>query len=251
MIIASKGFRASGRSGGALVGLAILLGTIGQVWADDDFIVYSPHVVDGQSEIEMRGFTYSDARPAFNQTGAFEVSVAHTFTSWWKVEYYAGEYNQGPTIGTQFAGQELENTFQLADAGEYWADPGFLVSYIHSTIQGIPDGAEFGPLFEKQVGRVLQRLNVLWDKSFWGPQMGRYGFRTAYSAGYAITSTIVPGFEAYDRPIDHAHQIGPAFSGELHLGHGDELEYSTALLYGVNYGAPDKTLVMRMEYEFF
>jgi len=45
--------------------------------------------------------------------------------------------------------------------------------------------------------------------------------------------------------------MGPAFSGELRMGQGDELEYSAALLYGLNQGAPDRTISIRLSYEFF
>lgn len=219
--------------------------------ADDDFIVYSPHVAQGQSEVELRGYTYQDGRANLNGAGAFETSLAHTFTSWWKAELYAGEFTRDPTLGTHLAGQELENIFQLAEAGEYWVDPGFVASYIHNHQPGVPDGVEFGPLLEKQVGRLVQRLNLIWQKDLGGNASGKYNFRSAYSFGYQFSTRVVPGFEAYYRPADDAHQIGPAFSGELPLGRGDELEYSTVMLYGVNHGAPDRTVIMRVAYEFF
>jgi len=219
--------------------------------ADDDFIVYSPHVTQGQSEVEMRGYTYSDGRAALDRVGAFELAVAHTFTPWWKAEVYVGEFNHDPLLGTHLSGQEFENIFQLAEAGEYWVDPGFVASYIHNRQAGAPDGVEFGPLLEKQTGHFIQRLNLIWQKDLGGTASGKYNFRSAYSAGYKIESALVPGIEAYYRPADDAHQMGPAFSGELHLGHGDELEYSTALLYGINHGAPDRTVILRVAYEFF
>ncbi|HKS92565.1 MAG TPA: hypothetical protein VJQ83_11600, partial [Tepidiformaceae bacterium] len=54
----------------------------------DDFIVYSPHVNRGQSEIELRGFYSSDDRSAFDGAAAGELSLAHAFTDWWKPEIY-------------------------------------------------------------------------------------------------------------------------------------------------------------------
>ncbi len=231
--------------------LVLMCGLCAAARADDDFIVYSPHVTQGQSEVELRGYTYSDGRSSLDRSGAFELAVAHTFTSWWKAEVYAGEFNHDPMMGTHLAGQEFENIFQLAQPGEYWVDPGFVASYIHNRQAGVPDGVEFGPLLEKQTGHVIQRLNLIWQKDLGGEASGKYNFRSAYSAGYKIESALVPGIEAYYRPADDAHQVGPAFSGELHLGRGDELEYSTALLYGINHGAPDRTIIVRVAYEFF
>lgn len=236
---------------GRVVAVVLMLGLCAGARGDDDFIVYSPHVSQGQSEVELRGYGYSDGRASLNRSGAFELAMAHTFTSWWKAEVYVGEFNYDPLMGTHLSGQEFENIFQLAAPGEYWVDPGFLASYIHNRQPGVPDGVEFGPLLEKQAGHFLQRLNLIWQKDIGGEANGKYNFRSAYSAGYKIQSAIVPGIEAYYRPADDAHQIGPAFSGELHLGRGDELEYSTALLYGINHGAPDRTIILRMAYEFF
>lgn len=220
--------------------------------ADDDFIVYSPLVTYGQSEVELRGFHSQDARPGVNGLGAFESSVAHTFTDWWKVEFYTSTYNQTPGLGTQFAGQELENTFQLTEPGQYPVDVGLLASYAQTPIPGLPNSLEFGPLLQTRLGYTQHTLNIICQKDVGGGAQPGCHLREAYSFSYRLTTPFSPGFEAYNRPFDRARQIGPAFSGEFKVGHGGkELEYSAALLYGTNFGAPDRTMVIRFEYEFF
>ena len=57
----------------------------------DDFVVYSPYVIATQSELELRGYTYSDARSDHSGNAA-ELSIAHAFTDWWKPEVYVAEY---------------------------------------------------------------------------------------------------------------------------------------------------------------
>jgi hypothetical protein len=47
-----------------------------------------------------------------------------------------------------------------------------------------------------------------------------------------------------------AHQIGPALNGELASSRGNEFEYSIAYLFGLNKGAPNRTLALRLEFEF-
>ena len=220
-------------------------------YADDDFIVYSPHLTQGQSEVEFRAYTTQDGRNALDKAGSFELALAHTVTSWWKTELYVAGTDHDPVTGIHPSGYEFENTFQLADVGQYWADPGFIFSYVRSRVSGQPDSVELGPLFEKQSGAIIQRLNVVWQKDIGPNALRNYEFRTAYSFGYKIDATFIPGFEAYYRPNDNAHQMGPAVSGEIRMGMGDELEYGAALLYGLNLGAPDKTLIFRLEYEFF
>jgi hypothetical protein len=238
-----------------IVTLAILSGFgVNNANADNDFIVYSPHVVQGQSEVEVYGFGSQDGRSDLNGASGYNISVAHAVTSWWKPEVYVGEFNRDPGGATHPSGYELENTFQLTSLGEYWADVGFLASYAHNKQPGMPSVAEFGPLFEKMSGHIDQRLNFIWEKQIGGGASGAYTFRSAYSIGYNINAgnaTYSPGLEAYYRPGDNAYQFGPVFSGELRTGKGNELEYSLGVVFGINPSAPDKTLLARLEYEFF
>ncbi len=222
--------------------------------ADNDFIVYSPYVVQGQSEVEIYGFSSRDARSNLDGASGYNISVAHAVSSWWKPEVYIGEFNRASGGTTHPSGYELENTFQLTTPGEYWADVGFLASYAHNKLPGITSNAEFGPLLEKMSGHIDQRLNLIWEKQIGGGASGAYTFRSAYSISYNIhadKATYSPGLEAYYRPGDSAYQIGPVFAGELRTNKGSELEYSLGVVFGINPGAPDKTLLARLEYEFF
>jgi hypothetical protein len=235
--------------------LTILFGFGARVaYAGNDFIVYSPHVVQGQSEVEVFGFGSQDGRSDLNGASGYNISVAHAVTSWWKPEVYIGEFNRDPGGTTQPSGYEFENTFQLTTLGEYWADVGFLASYAHNKQPGISSVAEFGPLLEKMSGHIDQQLNLILEKQVGGGASGAYVFRSAYSISYNIHSdkaTYSPGIEAYYRPGDNAYQFGPIFSGELRTDMGSELGYSLGVVFGINPGAPDKTLLARLEYEFF
>lgn len=217
----------------------------------DDFIVYSPYVVPGQSEIEFRGHSYRDSDPTVSGGYEYLFSFAHAFTGWWKPEIYFDNYQRVPGAGQYLKAREFENTFQLTPAGEYWADVGFLASYEYKAQQGQANTLEFGPLFEKHSGRIVQRLNFIWEKEIGGNAGRNYEFRGAYSLSYLWRRSFAPGLEAYYRPGDDARQIGPVFYGEWVSSRGNELEYSAGVVFGVNRGAPDQTLVLRLEYEFF
>jgi hypothetical protein len=65
-----------------------LLGTTAR--ASDDFIVYSPYVTEGQSEVEFRTHQQFDTDPTLDNERAYVVSVAHAFNSWWQHEIYLG-----------------------------------------------------------------------------------------------------------------------------------------------------------------
>lgn len=232
------------------LGVILLLAT--GVAHADDFIVYSPHVLVTQSEIELRGFGYGDPRADFSGGRAAELSVSHTFTDWWKPEIYLVRYERAPGSTGRMLGYEFENTFQFTQPGEYWADFGFLASYEHQTVAGIPDAVEFGPLVEKTVGRFTHRLNFIWEKQVGTGASGKYAFRYSYSGTYAVSPAFRPGIEAYGRPDDRAYQVGPIVAGEWHVpGTTSSLEYRTGVVLGINAAAPRRTWLAQVEYEFF
>ena len=218
----------------------------------DDFIVYSPYVMTTQTEIELRGYQYDDARAKFKDGNSAEVSIAHAPIDWWKPEIYLAKYERVPGSVGRLIGYEFENTFQLTQQGEYWADVGFLASYEHMTVAGAPDVIEFGPLVEKTTGRFAHTLNFIWEKQVRAGASGKYEFRYTYSGTYTVSAALRPGLEAYGRPSDHAYQAGPIVAGEWHIpGTTSSLEYRVGVLVGVNAAASRRTLLAQVEYEFF
>ncbi len=235
----------------ALALVAILFAGAGIARADD-FIVYFPYVIATQTEVELRGYRYGDARADLDGTRAAEFSIAHTFTSWWKPELYLTKYEKAPGAGGQLVGYEFENTFQLTQPGGYWLDLGFLASYEHKTPAGSHDAIEFGPLLAKTVGRFIHTANLIWEKQVGAGAAGKYEFRYSYSGTYAVSTVFRPGLEAYGRPADHAYQAGPIVAGEWHLpGTTGNLEYRVGVVFGLNAAAPRRTWLARVEYEFF
>jgi hypothetical protein len=236
------------------IALLVLFFAAKSAWADNDYIVYSPYVVKGQSEVETYGFYTSDSRSDLNTANGLNFSIAHSFTGWWKAELYVAEFNRDPGGSTQTTGYEFENTFQLSDPGEYWADIGLLAAYAYSKQPGTSDSVEFGPLLEKKSGHFDQRLNLIWVRPVGGGSGGMNEFRSSYSISYSFhhdRSTFSPGIEVYSRPNDNAYQLGPVFYGEYRTDTGSELEYSLGVVYGINQDAPEQTLLARLEYEFF
>jgi high-affinity iron transporter len=217
----------------------------------DDFIVYPPYLIESQNEIELRGYSYADARTDLKGSAA-ELSIAHGVNSWWKPELYLVEYQQTPAAGGSLQGYEFENTFQLTAQGQYWADIGFLASYERNTAANTPDAIEFGPLVEKTAGRFAHIVNLIWEKQVGAGAGGNYEFRYSYSGTYSVSPAFRPGLEAYGRRGDHAYQAGPIATGEWHVpGTSGNLEYRVGVVLGLNADAPRQTWLARLEYEFF
>ena len=261
------------------------LTSLRSAYADNDFSVYSPNLVEGQSEIELRSFDYQDARSELNTANGVSLSLAHTFTNWWKSELYVAEYNRAPGYSSQPTGYEFENTFQLTDPGEYWADVGLLVSYAYAKVPGVANNAELALLLEKRVGHFNQKFNLIREKYMGNgaPEListtnltstgtgkgkgkgttvttittvavgapGGYPSRFAYSASYKFSDDFMPGVEAYYHAGDNGFQMGPVVYGELKSFSGSELEYSIGVLYANNSQSPSRTYVARLEYDFF
>ncbi len=218
----------------------------------DDFLVYSPHVLATQSELEIRGYQYTDSRADFHGGNAAEFSVSHSFTDWWKPEIYVARYQTDPGTTGRLLGYEFENTFQITQPGERWADFGFLAAYEHQTVAGMADVVEFGPLFEKSVGPATHRVNIIWEKEVGAGAGTKIVSRYSYSGSYAVTSAFRPGLEAYARPDDHAYQAGPIVAGEWHIpGTKAGFEYRAGVVFGINAAAPRQTWLAQLEYEFF
>lgn len=217
----------------------------------DDFIVYSPHVTATQSEIEVRGYGFSDGRADINGERAAELSFAHAFNSWWKPELYVAEYKKEPGARGKLVGYEFENTFQFTEPGRYWADVGMLASYGRPKGGG-PAEIEVGPLFEKAVGRFDHRINLIWERKIGAGAPRGTEFRYSYAGSYAVSRAFRPGIEAYGREADNAYHAGPTVSGEWHVpGSQGNLEYRVGLLLGLNAAAPRRTWVAQLAYEFF
>lgn len=219
----------------------------------DDFIVYSPHVIAHQSEFELRGYRVGDGRNGYDGARAAELSVAHAVTGWWRPELYLARYQKAPGERGKYLGYEFENVFQLTEPGRYWADFGVLASYEHNIVKGEPDAIETGALIEKTVGRFDHVVNLIWEKQVGAGAARKYEFRYSYRGTYAVSSAFRPGIEAYGRPSDNAYQAGPIVAGEWHVPGTvtGSLEYRVGVVFGINAGAPRRTWLAQVEYEFF
>ncbi|HEX7965300.1 MAG TPA: hypothetical protein VF651_06245 [Gammaproteobacteria bacterium] len=215
----------------------------------NEYEVNSPYVVGGETEVEMRATQYRDSSLVLDQGRGYVLSFAHAFTDWWRPEVYVGKWLREPRQPADLVGYEFENTFQLTTRGEYWADAGFLFAYEYATHEGEPNALEFGPLFERDSDRIRQRLNLIWEKQLGSlKEETGYELRASYAANYLWSPKFSPGIEVFARDV--FWQAGPAFSGEIHFGRS-EFEYDAGLVFGLSASAPDATLLLRLEYEFF
>ena len=234
-----------------------------------DYHVNSPYEIDlGELEIEHNGDAVFDRRSA--QTGAtsYTLELGNGLTSWWHSEIEFGfdrapGYGQ-PTLMTQLVS---ENTFQLTEPGEYFADLGFYAEYGQSTTRGANAAANevtFGPLIAKDIGRTTHTLNLLFTRQL-GPDQTTSGldFSYAWQSRWNLWSKLSPAVEVYGdtgvigrMPGLTQQQLlaGPVAIGairlaELGLGQAGQFKYELGWLFGATPATAQGVLRWRAELE--
>ncbi|HVC08339.1 MAG TPA: hypothetical protein VNH15_00180 [Elusimicrobiota bacterium] len=218
----------------------------------EELKVYSPGVTYGEREVEYRGFATGAGQQGF----AF--SASYSPTSYWESEAYEVLHRDpgGPLVGDKV---QFEERFQLAPPGEYWADPGAIFEVEIPERAGDPVEEEFTPILEKQFGRLVLTLNPSLEWQSGSNYAPGTGFHYAGRAEYLLSDYFAPAAEFYGEPgvignfpnsSEQTHMAGPAFYGTWRPGSRRTVNYSAALLFGLNAATPVRAVVTRLEFEF-
>lgn len=235
-----------------------------------DYHVVSPDEIDlGELEIENNGDAVFDLRPDQVDANSFTAELGTGLTPWWHSELEMGSarapgYNQ-PQLITQAV---WENSFELTEPGEYFADLGFYFEYGQSTTAGraaTSNEVTFGPLIEKDIGRTTETVNLFVTRQF-GPDETTQGLDLSYAvqSRWNVWAPLSPAVEMYgdagvigSSPSLARQQllIGPVAVGvlplsELGLGHAGQFKYELGWLFGATPASSRGTLRWRFEVEF-
>jgi high-affinity iron transporter len=216
--------------------------------------VLSPYVTQGEWEIEQQGFVSHDSNPDNSNEKSLMTELGYSPTSWYKVEL-EGEIgrNPGDDQTLRHTSFNVENTFQLAEPGEYWIDPGFFYEMDFPQSED-PNNIIFGFLGAKTIGHVAETFNLLLHKDY-GPNNTPMGFIYSNQAKYRLKPWLEPGFELYgdtdgkDRFDDQQLAIGPGLFGKIYTFNGQALKYEFAYLFGATTASPDGAVRWKIEYE--
>jgi high-affinity iron transporter len=216
--------------------------------------VYRPVVEFGETEIELRsGYVYvKDADPAntdqpANATQAYVLDFGHGVATWWFTEAVL-EIEKEPNESLEAEEIEWENIFQLSEPGQYFLDYGFFAELKVPLENGHPFALEVGPMFQKDLGRLTNNLNLLAEREFGDNAVNEvelgYRLQSRYRSGTAVEL----GAQAFGE--EDAHLAGPAVFGQARLGEREKLKWDAALLAGLTDDAEDFRLRWEIEYEF-
>jgi hypothetical protein len=234
-----------------------------------DFHVVSPYEIDlGELEIEHNGSDSVDPRAGVGGQQSYTMELGTGLTSWWHSEIELGfdndPSNGQPTLLTQVVS---ENTFELTEPGEYFADFGFYVEYGQSTTHGSAAASNqitFGPVIAKDIGPTTHTVNLFLTREL-GPDQTTHGldFTFAWQSRWNLWAPLSPAIEIYgdtgvlgDVPSLSQQQliVGPVAVGsvsmhDLGLGNAGKLKYELGWLFGATAASPAGTLRWRVEME--
>jgi hypothetical protein len=234
-----------------------------------DFHIFSPSEIDyGELEIEHNGDASWDHLPDNSGATSYTIEFGTGLTQWWHSEIEFGfDRDPGfsqPTLLTQLV---TENTFQLTEPGEAFADFGFFVEYGQTLTTGKhagPNEVTFGPLISKDIGRTTHTVNLFLTREL-GPNQDTQGldFSYAWQSRWNLWAPLSPAVEIYgdagvvgSSPRLNQQQliVGPVAVGQLNfnqlgLGHAGRLKYEVGWLFGATQASPNGTLRWRLEME--
>lgn len=218
--------------------------------------VKSPRVVQGEFEIEHEGVYKSDSVSSKDGAREFEFAAAYAFTPFWKTELefeLEGEADEK----VKHTVTKWENTFQLAQPGEFYVDPALYVELALGA-NGDTNNVTSGVILGKDIAKTSNLLNLLIQKDIGSRAREGYAFRYNWQTVYQVKPWFEPGFELFgntNRASDFDRQkldIGPLITGYVPgFANGQKVKYELGYLFGATDTSPDGTLKWKLEYEFF
>jgi high-affinity iron transporter len=216
--------------------------------------VLSPQITQGEWELEQQGYVAHDRNASNSGEQDFQTELGYSPTYWYHVEL-EGELGRepGPDETLRHTSFNIENTFALAEPGEYWIDPGLF--FETDFPQGDdPNNVIFGFLGAKNIGSFGETFNLLLHKDY-GPNNTPLGFAYANQLQYRVRPWINPGFEIYydsdgqNRFENQQLAIGPGLFGKIYTFNAQAFKYEVAYLFGATPASPDGAVRWKFEYE--
>jgi len=217
--------------------------------------VLSPYVTKGEREFEHQGYVSHDRDPEASNSQSYVAAFGYSPFSFWRTEIEAEfEREAGPEQKLRYQSFNSENTFQLAEQGEYWIDPAFFLE-LDFARKGQPNNITTGFLGATTIGPIAETFNLLIHKDY-GTGSTPTGFIYSNQAKYRLVSWFEPGFEVFgdtDGKAKFAEQqfaIGPVLIGKIYTFNGQALKYQLGYLFGATPATADGAVRWKIEYEF-
>ena len=208
--------------------------------------IFYPTVVEGEREIEVRGFNAPHADP--EQIN--KADVAYGLTPWWFSELEF-EFEKAPGQSNHLNAIASENVMQLTEAGQYFADFGMFWEYERDELMAhdVVHKIVLGPIVSKEIGRWQGTANLFAEREF-GPDAGTSSLKwnNAFQLKYRMHELFEPGAEYY--AASDGQNLGPAVLSQFRWGTRQTLKTQFSYLWGLTRDAAPTTFRWMFEYEF-
>jgi hypothetical protein len=224
-------------------------------WSGPADYVYVPAVEVGEREIDFKFGTATTQGERAVQAGS--LGFGYGVNPRWFTEFYVKyKREDGRTFLDAF---EWENKFQLTETGKYPVDLGWLVEFERPQDRSEGYEIKFGPLLQKELGKLQLNANVLLERVFDSQASNGTGLGYQWQVKYRGRQSLEFGAQGFGEMGDWTqwspaseqnHRWGPAVFGKLSAQGHRALKYNAALLLGLTEGSPDHSFRLQAEYEF-
>lgn len=240
------------------------LGSLPALAINSSEYLFVPTVTQGERELDV----HMGAGSAAALTGAednFGVGFGMGLTAHWFSEI-AVQYIKKQNAPAGLDALEWENTLQIGEPGQWPVDAG-MVFNLEQPVQSSLDpnhrsrtSIRFGPLLQKDYGRVEANFNLLLVHHLQSPTVPTLQLRYQAQIKYRYSEPLEFGVQAFGRVgsstqtwsgyDDQVHRIGPVVLGRIAMPRERSLTYNAGVLLGSTPSSPDRTLRIQLEYEF-
>lgn len=226
--------------------------------------LFVPTVTQGEREIDFYAGSGTSGETTRAESNA-GLGYGYGVTQHWFTELDV-EYRWQSPVGTGLDALEWENILQIGEPGQWPVDIGLLCNvekpYEASRNSPKSEGTSirFGPLLQKDFGRVEANLNLLLTHFFQSDVFSSTQFGYQGQIKYRYSPPLEVGIQAFGRLSSGAQswapypqqvlRVGPVVLGRLRLPQERSLSYNIGFLLGTTQHSPDQTLRLQIEYEF-
>ena len=219
--------------------------------------VYSLELTQREWEFETQLDRTRDRDREKNGTQSIAIDVGYTPFSFWKVEI-ENQWAREPGQKLKYDSVSVENLFQFTETGEYWLDAGFFLEYEKVSQRGDHDSVTFGPVFQKEWGPIVAKLNILLKRE--AGAGADHAFNVDYRAQtyWQFSPSFRTGIELYGEPgsLDHMKPIddqrlraGPVALGTIPVPKIGKFKYELAYVFGLTTASEHGTWRGLFEFE--
>jgi hypothetical protein len=223
---------------------AIFLVTLGYISnASAYYLIYSPYVEYGETEVELYGHNVNDNASAMDDTQQYVVEIARGITPSLSLELKA-EISNTPVNGTNTDAIALEGIYQLSEQGEWWLDVGLYAEAVYELENDEIEEYEFGPILARDFGDTTLTTNIIAE---YEKDESKIESKINLKWAWRYMSQLQPAIEAYT--TEYEKLAGPVISGKIKYSdtkYGYEIGWLTAL----DKNSPDNIVKCTLEYEF-